>query len=286
MKSFTPIIFSLAATLVAAAPVAKREIAYYTVTSEVVETIDITTTIWVPAGGAPLAATTTPVSVSESSSASAPPTSAAPAPAPTTTSGAAFIQVTTTAAKVTSVAAVVATTAAPTTAAPPLPASSTSAAPASSAPATPASPGSILSPPYPLPAAGPLLTGAKINSGCTSGAKCHGDITHYNPEGGYGACGTILQQSDNIVAIPWQMMGTVSNGNPLCGKKVSLTDPHTGKSTTATVADKCGGCNNPTDVDLTSSLFEFFYPGTVTPDGGSTSTDPGRVHGVEWFFTD
>lgn len=36
------------------------------------------------------------------------------------------------------------------------------------------------------------------------------------------------------------MMGEISNGNPFCGRKVSITA--NGKTVTATAVDKCMGC--------------------------------------------
>ncbi|MCJ1313336.1 hypothetical protein MMC25_007013 [Agyrium rufum] len=295
----TSILLGLSAlnSLINAAPIdiEKRDIVYFTHTQVVVQTIDIVTTVWVPAGGvaapkptpapapapAPVsslaAAPPAPVVTSTSVSTAAPPPPPppppppAPSPEPVSTTTGVFLQAT--------------SVPAPKPAPPPAPSSAPAAAPspvqASPNPGT----GSILSPPYPAPSgSGATLAGASTSTGCTSGAVCYADITHYNPMGGYGACGTILEQTGMTVAIPWQMMGSASNSNELCGKTVHLTDPHTGKSTTATVEDKCGGCNNPTDVDLTSALFEFFYPGTVTGDGSSSPTDPGRVHGIEWYF--
>lgn len=79
-----------------------------------------------------------------------------------------------------------------------------------------------------------------------------------------------------VVAISVGMMGSLSSGdvmNPLCGRKLHLKDPATGITQTATVVDKCGGCKNDKDVDLSPALFEHFYP-----------LGHGRQPGIEWYW--
>lgn len=49
-------------------------------------------------------------------------------------------------------------------------------------------------------------------------------------------------------------MGSESNSNPYCGKILTITCIATGKTTTATVADKCMGCNN-FSIDLSNAAF-------------------------------
>ncbi|KZF25633.1 hypothetical protein L228DRAFT_203469, partial [Xylona heveae TC161] len=78
-----------------------------------------------------------------------------------------------------------------------------------------------------------------------------GDLTYYTP--GLGACGETNSDSDSIVALSSDLMGTVSNGNQYCGKKVTLS--RGGKSVQATVVDKCPGCSKYS-VDTTTSVFQ------------------------------
>ncbi len=47
-------------------------------------------------------------------------------------------------------------------------------------------------------------------------------------------------------------MGAQSNGNPFCGRTVTLT--HKGKSVQATIRDKCMGCAE-NDIDGSEKLF-------------------------------
>jgi hypothetical protein len=50
------------------------------------------------------------------------------------------------------------------------------------------------------------------------------------------------------------MMGLESNNNPYCGKTIAITCIATGKSTTATVVDKCMGCDG-FSIDLSNAAF-------------------------------
>lgn len=78
-------------------------------------------------------------------------------------------------------------------------------------------------------------------------------MTYYTA--GLGACGwTSDGDTDNIVALPHGMMGTQSNGNPFCGRKIQITCESTGKTTTATVVDKCMGCEGDS-IDLSNAAF-------------------------------
>lgn len=49
-------------------------------------------------------------------------------------------------------------------------------------------------------------------------------------------------------------MGTQSNGNPYCGKTITIQCKATGKKTTATVVDKCMGCTGYS-IDLSNAAF-------------------------------
>jgi expansin (peptidoglycan-binding protein) len=50
-------------------------------------------------------------------------------------------------------------------------------------------------------------------------------------------------------------MGPLSNTNPYCGMTITIQCISTGKTTTATVVDKCMGCNNYA-IDLSNAAFE------------------------------
>ena len=67
-------------------------------------------------------------------------------------------------------------------------------------------------------------------------------------------------------------MGTQSNGNPYCGRTVSIKGTD-GSIHTGTVADKCMGCTGHS-IDLTPVLFQ-----AVAPAGD------GRVGDIEWWLS-
>jgi hypothetical protein len=66
-------------------------------------------------------------------------------------------------------------------------------------------------------------------------------------------------------------MGEQSNGNPYCGK--TITVEYGGKSVVATVIDKCMGCVGAS-IDLTNFAFEAL-----------ASLDLGRTQAT-WYFND
>jgi hypothetical protein len=67
-------------------------------------------------------------------------------------------------------------------------------------------------------------------------------------------------------------MGEQSNGNPYCGRTISITCDATGKSTTATVVDKCMGCMGYS-IDLSPGAFDELDSESV----GRTT--------AHWYFT-
>lgn len=103
-----------------------------------------------------------------------------------------------------------------------------SVAPAASSPTTVAA----------TPAAAP-----SVNTNSKQGADVKtGDLTYYTV--GLGACGeddSGKDDSENIVALSHLLMGTQSNGNPYCGKTITIS--YGGKQVVATVKDKCMGCD-------------------------------------------
>ncbi|KAG5988094.1 hypothetical protein E4U52_006922 [Claviceps spartinae] len=114
--------------------------------------------------------------------------------------------------------------------------------------------------------------GGSSSSSASSGSGTYkGDITYYAV--GLGACGqddSGKDNSANIVALSHLMMGTQSNGNPMCGKTITIYG--NGKSTTATVLDKCMGCNH-NDIDVSEKVYKELYG----------SLESGRMP-ISWSF--
>lgn len=259
----------LLTSLVAAAPVNRREMVYVTKTEEVVETVDIYTTIWVDAT----------------------PTSFAVQAAPTSSSiGGLFYEQPSSAVSSQAASSALATSAAaaasPSVAPPVVPSSPVYVAPSSNTPTYVAPISSVYTPPSPTPQAPsstqtptpaytPAPSSVSVAAAPATGAPAShysGDITYYNPAGGYGACGWTIQDSDMQVALAHEMMGAQSNGNPWCGKKITIL--HDGQTHTATIGDKCGGCDGES-IDLTAGLWAI-----VAPDVD------GRAHNVEWWVNE
>ncbi|TGO07352.1 hypothetical protein BTUL_0288g00010 [Botrytis tulipae] len=94
-----------------------------------------------------------------------------------------------------------------------------------------------------------------------------GDLTYYDV--GLGACGTTNSDSELVVAMSAGLMGTQSNGNPNCGKKIKIN--YGGKSVTVKVVDKCMGCARY-DLDLSPAAFKALAPESA-----------GRIKGT-WSF--
>ncbi|OLN85900.1 Allergen Asp f 7-like protein [Colletotrichum chlorophyti] len=106
--------------------------------------------------------------------------------------------------------------------------------------------------PVSTPAAPSQGSGSSSPDG-SGGATRSGDLTYYAV--GLGACGeddSGKDNTENIVALSHLVMGAQSNGNPYCGKKIKITV--NGKSTTATVRDKCMGCKE-NDIDVSEKCF-------------------------------
>ena len=76
--------------------------------------------------------------------------------------------------------------------------------------------------------------------------------------------------SENIVALSHLVMGTQSNGNPMCDQTITISAK--GKTTTATVRDKCMGCAKE-DIDVSKAAFKELFG-----DLGLGRTE------VEWWF--
>ncbi|KAG5983532.1 hypothetical protein E4U55_007938 [Claviceps digitariae] len=140
-------------------------------------------------------------------------------------------------------------------------------------------------PPPPPPAPAPVQVSYKEGNGdngggsssssssaAGSGSSSHkGDLTYYAV--GMGACGeddSGKDNSANIVALSHLLMGAQSNGNPMCGKTVTIHG--NGKSTTAVVRDKCMGCKKE-DLDVSEKVYKELFG----------SLDSGRMP-VSWSF--
>lgn len=257
----------LLASLVAAAPLKKRDYVIVTKTQEVIETIDVTTTVWVDAPtGTP---NVNPTSIGglfyeqPSAASSVVATSAVASSIPAYTPVAAPVA--------SSAPAYVASSSG----------SPTYVAPVStytpSAPAyTPLAPTTTETPtPAYTPTSTSVIAAAatSADAGAVPATYYSGDITYYNPAGGYGSCGWTIQDSDPTVALAHGMMGDQSNGNgnPWCGKKITIL--HNGATHTATVGDTCMGCNGES-IDLTAGLWA-----NVAPDVD------GRAHNVKWWVS-
>lgn len=308
MKYTTAILTGLmAATVVAqphvrhqhAARHGKRDVVWVTESEVVTETVDYTTTVWVSSGQVAAPSTSVPsvtpavlATISESSAAASIPKSTAAASS--SSEGAilnqkpssSYVFVAPPSSTLVSVPAPVTTSAVvvPTT-------SSTSEAPAipttsSIEPAVVPTPSSVapvipttsiivpvVVPSSAAPAVVPSSTSAASASPsggvCGSGTPCTGDITFY--EAGLGACGETTDGSSfSGVALPVGLMGDQSNGNPYCGKTITIKMP-TGKTTTATVIDKCMGCMGDA-IDLTNFAFDQLAEESV-----------GRTQATWWF---
>lgn len=239
----------LAASLLAPAVLAvpmidmdKRAIYTHTETAIAWVTVEETTTVWVEAAAAtpppPPAATTTstvPAAIFAQTTYVPSTFTTQPAPVPTTSS----------VAEVPAVAP-----------APPAPV-------VSSAPADPSS----------VPVQPKDTAGSTTGTCEGSGGACVGDVTHW--DGGLGACGwNVDSNSEMAIALPYGFMGTQSNGNPYCGRSVTLVNPASGTTVKGTVGDKCMGCEGRS-IDCTNALFN-----AITDGKGD-----GRLSGIQWYFS-
>lgn len=103
------------------------------------------------------------------------------------------------------------------------------------------------------------------------GQPVDGTATFYT-DAGYGACGTPIDASrDMLAAVPASYWTTPnSNDDPLC-QGVSVQVTYNGTTITVPVADKCPSCD-PAHIDLSAPAFQQL-------------ADPGAgVIGVSWQF--
>jgi hypothetical protein len=240
----TAAIFALSALtgFVAAVPVGKRDVVWVTKTQEFVETVAITTTVWLKPGETAPSTTTdggefyqgpthSPKHKKPKTKTTAKATVAAPstyvAPSPSTPSSTYVAPTSTYVAPTSTYVAPTSTYVAPTSTA------------AAYTPTTSAAP--------------PATESSSSSSG--SGGDYTGELTYYAP--GLGACGWTNSDSEDIVALAAGMMGEQSNGNPWCGKMITIT--YNGVSHSAKIVDKCPGCSGAS-LDMSSTLFAKFAP--------------------------
>ncbi|EMD32260.1 expansin-like protein [Gelatoporia subvermispora B] len=93
-----------------------------------------------------------------------------------------------------------------------------------------------------------------------------GDVTWYNTDNGFGACGNQLNDGELVAALSSDVYDDGAN----CGRSIQIE--WEGNSVTATVQDLCPGCDS-TSVDLTPTAFEALAPLSV-----------GRLTGATWNF--
>ncbi|KAI0779647.1 riboflavin-aldehyde forming enzyme [Fomes fomentarius] len=96
-------------------------------------------------------------------------------------------------------------------------------------------------------------------------ATYFGDATYYIPNGGLGACGTPIQNTDFAVALSPDLYAGGAN----CGRRMGVN--YQGLFVSATVADLCPGCGSGS-IDLTPVAFQQL-----------ASLDAGRIQ-VSWDF--
>ncbi|CCO32294.1 hypothetical protein BN14_06350 [Rhizoctonia solani AG-1 IB] len=100
----------------------------------------------------------------------------------------------------------------------------------------------------------PAATPTSSNSGSETYTGGHG--TYFYQNGVAGACGTVHNDNDNIVAVDYRRYGDLSKQSDLCGKKVLVTNTNNGKSVVCTVADACPTCDNGNSLDLSEGAFK------------------------------
>ncbi len=109
-------------------------------------------------------------------------------------------------------------------------------------------------------------TGASTGE-CSESSPCAGDMTHY--DAGLGACGwTNNGTTESVVALAHEYMGTQSNGNPFCGRHMTIKCTNTGKTTTALVVDKCMGCTGYS-IDLSDAAYSVLDSEGVGREGAT-----------------
>lgn len=264
MKS-TVVASALFASLALAAPVEKR--AYVTKTNTVLQTVVVYTTVWggQQATDAPVAPSSTPALFFEnkpSSSAAAVASSSAAAPS--------------------SSAVVVEPTPEPIVSSTPVPEvpSSTPEPVVESSPTPTPEPVTPTPEPTPTPAPEPSSEAAPAPSSTTpaesqpsqpsggsgGGESYSGSLTMNYYNGGLGACGDPVSDTDMLAALAVEGFGdstydpaTGLPTNKWCNKKIRVT--YNGKTQDAKIVDRCSGCTGTGGLDATPALWEALTGG-------------------------
>jgi len=129
----------------------------------------------------------------------------------------------------------------------------------------------VVEEPQPTTKAAPAAPTVQGGSGAPKGNIHKGDVTFFDI--GLGACGEDHSGQDNsfnLVALSAQLMGAQSNGNPFCGRTITIKGPK--GTTTAVVKDKCPECDSDS-IDISMKAFKEIYG----------SLDVGRGP-CEWYF--
>ncbi|KAL1997745.1 hypothetical protein VTN02DRAFT_904 [Thermoascus thermophilus] len=104
---------------------------------------------------------------------------------------------------------------------------------------------------------------------CSQSSPCSGDGTYYDTATSPSApsfCGTTNNGlTQNVVALP---VGMIESSD--CGRSITVT--YGGKTSTATVVDKCMGCQG-NSVDMSRHLFSSL-----------ADLAEGRIYDVKWWF--
>ncbi|KAJ7879395.1 RlpA-like double-psi beta-barrel-protein domain-containing protein-containing protein, partial [Mycena leptocephala] len=89
--------------------------------------------------------------------------------------------------------------------------------------------------------------------------------TYYFPDGGFGACGWQIQNSDFAVALGEAHY----DGGSHCGSTVTVQ--YNGNTINVVVADLCPGCQGTDGIDLTSGAMAALDPNYIN-DGAISVT--------------
>ncbi|MER6400529.1 MULTISPECIES: cysteine/serine endopeptidase inhibitor [unclassified Kitasatospora] len=116
------------------------------------------------------------------------------------------------------------------------------------------------------------LTAGSASAAIPINKPMTGKATYYN-DAGYGACGTQINASNQMLVAVSHTWWTSANPNndPLC-KGISVKVTYQGKTVTVPVRDKCPSCDS-THLDLSQPAFARFAP-----------LGQGVINGLTWQF--
>ncbi|KAL1755809.1 Non-catalytic module family EXPN protein [Schizophyllum commune] len=96
-----------------------------------------------------------------------------------------------------------------------------------------------------------------------TGGPYEATMTYYAPNGGYGACGTPIANTDFAIAMKQSLFESYNtehpgnqNLNPLCGTPVRITslEVPNAQGVVAYIRDSCPGCQGDKGIDATPAL--------------------------------